>query len=398
MQWEGSVYPKGRKWWLRFKGLDGWTDKTTPFYQHVEGDHEKAKALLVHVREQVEAERRAGAEGGPITVRQWAEKWLEKRQKLGISAAEFEEEYRLRLHVYPSIGHMPLVDVRRAHVRALMEAVREKPRQSRRKDEPPERLAPRTVLHVYRTLRQLFRAAVRAELIPANPVDLERDELPKKEDKDPTWRAEAVLTCDEVEALISDARVPEDRRVLYALEFLLGVRSGEAAALRWDRYDRTTRPLGKVSLVRAYDTRKKVEKPTKTKRPRRLPVHPTLAKVLAEWRIAGFERYTGRRPTDEDLIVPSATGKHRNVGYSLKCFWGDLEELGFRRRRHYDSRRTFISLAQDNGASKETVRWLTHTPGDQIDDYTSPGWETLCEAVQCIPVRIRGRAAVARVR
>lgn len=398
MRWEGSVYPKGRKWWLRFKDLSGrWVGKPTPFYRHVEGDRAKADALLVHVREQIEAERRAGADGGPLTVRRWAETWLEKRRRLGIDAVR-EEEQRLRMHVYPSIGDLPLADVLRAHVRALMEAVREKPRKTRAKEAPPERLAPRTVLHVYRTLRQLFRAAVRADLIDANPVDLDRDELPKKEDKDPTWRTDAVCSAGEVEALISDPRIPEDRRVLYALEFLTGSRSGEAAALRWHRYERGLRPLGKMTIARSYNTRRKVEKVPKTKRPRVVPVHPTLASVLAAWWLAGFERYAGRAPTSEDLVVPSATGQHRNVGYSLKCFHGDLARLGLRRRRHYDSRRTFVSLAQDGGAPKERVRWLTHTPGDQLDDYTSPGWGSLCEAVNAIDVALPTRGAVRRIR
>jgi hypothetical protein len=106
----------------------------------------------------------------------------------------------------------------------------------------------------------------------------------------------------------------------------------------------------------------------------------------------------GRRPTDADLIVPSPTGVHRHVGWSLQKFHRDLDELGIRRRRHYDSRRTFASLAQDGGALKERVRWLTHTPGDQLDDYTSPSWESLCEAVACIPVRLRARGRVARLR
>src|SRR5229473_4851697 len=36
-----------------------------------------------------------------------------------------------------------------------------------------------------------------------------RGELPAKTDKDPTWRSAAVFTCEEVERLISDERIPE---------------------------------------------------------------------------------------------------------------------------------------------------------------------------------------------
>jgi hypothetical protein len=46
-------------------------------------------------------------------------------------------------------------------------------------------------------------------------------ELPPKEDKDPLWRAGAVFTQAEVEQLIGDERVPEDRRVPYAVLFQL---------------------------------------------------------------------------------------------------------------------------------------------------------------------------------
>ncbi len=399
MQWEGSVYPKGRKWWIRFKDLSGrWLGRPTPFYVHVEGDREKAAALLVHVREQLEAQRRAaGPGGGPLTVRVWGERWLEKRRAAGIDAVR-HEEFRLRLHVYPMIGETPLIEVRRSHVRALMAAVQEKARVPRRKGEEPERLAPRTVLHVYRTLRQVFRAAVRAELLEANPVDLDKDELPKKQDKDASWRADAVFTAAEVEQLISDLRIPEDRRVLYAIEFLTGTRSGEAAALRWERWDRALKPLGRLKITRSYNSRARAEKVTKTKRPRLVPVHPALAQLLAAWKLAGWQRFMGRPPKDEDLIAPSPTGAHRHVGWSLQKFHKDLMELGLRKRRHYDSRRTFRSISGDAGASKEMVRWITHTPGDQIDDYHSPAWSALCDAVLCIPVKVHTRGAVARLR
>ncbi len=51
---------------------------------------------------------------------------------------------------------------------------------------------------------------------------------------------------DEVETIISDARFPTDRQMVYALELLAGVRSGEAAALHWQHYDPTVTPLGKI--------------------------------------------------------------------------------------------------------------------------------------------------------
>ena len=45
----------------------------------------------------------------------------------------------------------------------------------------------------------MFKRAVKEELIVANPVQMERGTLPKKVDKDPTWRSEAIFTREEAE-------------------------------------------------------------------------------------------------------------------------------------------------------------------------------------------------------
>jgi hypothetical protein len=80
-----------------------------------------------------------------------------------------------------------------------------------------------------------------------------------------------------VEAIISHPRMWFDRRIVYALELLAGVRTGEAAALRWRHYDPTKQPLGELLVAFAYSTVKGREKTTKTDSSKHIPVHPTLA-------------------------------------------------------------------------------------------------------------------------
>jgi hypothetical protein len=129
-----------------------------------------------------------------------------------------------------------------------------------------------------------------------------------------------------------------------------------------------------------------------------VPVHPALARILAAWKLGGWARYAGRAPRLDDLVLPSAHDfqgrprelhRHRNVGWSLNRFREDLSVLGIPRRRHYDSRRTFISLAVGDGATKDLLRWVTHAPGDVFDDYTSPPWPDLCREVAKLRVRVR---------
>jgi hypothetical protein len=155
------------------------------------------------------------------------------------------------------------------------------------------------------------------------------------------------------------------------------------------RYQTERRSLfGRLSVATAYSTRLRREKATKTERPGEIPVHSTLAVVLGEWRLRGWARFFGRRPGLDDLIAAAREGGMRDVGWALRRFHRDLDELGLRRRRHYDSRRTFISLALAGGARKDLLRWITHAPSDVFDGYTSPPWSSLCEQVACLRVAL----------
>jgi hypothetical protein len=73
---------------------------------------------------------------------------------------------------------------------------------------------------------------------------------------------------------------------------------------RFRDYDPEAVPLGKLVIDTSYLSKSKAIKAMKTDNPR---VHPTLAKILAEWKLEGFERYMGRKPTADDLIVPTAS-------------------------------------------------------------------------------------------
>jgi len=242
----------------------------------------------------------------------------------------------------------------------------------------------------------MFEDAVAEELIESNPCTLKRGELPRKTDKDPTWRAQAVFTREEVERLLSDEGIPEQRRTLYALLFLAGLRIGEAAALRWRAYDPSVEPLGKLLVAISFDRKQKREKSVKTERPRTVPVHPTLAKVLKQWKVGAWERLMGRAPKADDLLVPSVEGQHLRDTVVLRRFHDDCRALGLRLRRVHDARRTFISLAQADGARRDILRWITHGPeGDVVSDYTTLPFETLCEEVRKLRIGLLGGELVA---
>lgn len=364
-----SLYVKGKKLYARFKDESGkWSCEATPFRP---GQEIEARRYLKRLETRIVATRETTdavdlEPGTPITVAQYAKKWLRDREPLR-HASHKDEVCRIEKHMLPRLGHMELSDVRPRHIREFVLDLRQGD------------LAPRTIYHVYQSTALLFRTAVVEELIDASPCVLARGVLPKKVDKDPAWRAEAIYTREEVERLISDSRIPEDRRVLYTLKGVAGLRHGEAAGLRWRQYDEKAEPLGALNLAK-----------TKTGVPRRVPVHPTLARVLAEWKLIGWERTYGRIPTPDDFITPTRNMTERSAQETPKQLHEDLALLGLRRRRGHDLRRTFITLAQVDGARRDLLETVTHGPrGDIVSIYTTFPWPALCAEVAKLNLALR---------
>ncbi len=230
-------------------------------------------------------------------------------------------------------------------------------------------------------------------MIDSNPYVLKRDDLPKKVGKKGSGVASnghlRAAPAEEIEKLISDQRIPEDRRIIYAVLALGGLRFGEAAALRWSSYDATLEPLGKLIVSSSYSVKKKAVKAVKTERPREVPVHPTLAKLLAQWKLAGWQELAGKAAQPDDLIIPSRLGDHRNVNHALKRFHEDCARIEIRPRRLHDLRRSFITLARTDGARKDVLEVVTHgSRGDIVDVYSSLPWALLCEEVAKLKIKV----------
>ncbi len=91
----------------------------------------------------------------------------------------------------------------------------------------------------------------------------------------------------------------------------------------------------------------------------------------------------------EALIIPSPNGGHRTTDQTLPMFHQDSDRVGLRRRRQYDSRRTFISLSQADRARKDILRWVTHgATGDIVDLYTTLPWAALCAEVEKLRIEL----------
>ena len=348
--------------------------------------------MLRQVEAQVEAERaeidfasgKRNTKSRALTVTAFCENWIAKREHV---RSVRDEATRLRRHALPIIGKVRLREVHSRHIREVVEHLR------------GSGLAPRTQLHVYSSLKTMFNRAVRDGVIAANPCNLDKSELPKKRDKDLGWRVQAVFTRAEVVRLLTDRRIPWVRRVFYALVFLTGGRFGEVAALQWsDLIDRE--PLEMLHVYKSWDTKAQEVTDTKTEEPREVPVHPTLAAILNEWRREGFEITFGRPPSATDLIVPSpkTKGKGRRIGGPTthwrsdtmrKRIYGDCDLFGWRRRSTHDGRATFITLAEDDGCGS-LIHRVTHAPPRTVRQGYVRGapWRALCAEMMKLQIEL----------
>ncbi len=402
------MFKRGGKLYAQILGANGkWQQVATGFSVGQEAEAEK---WIADTRKQI-ARVKVGAPP-VLTVEAFFDEWLPTRRLHGLDWKN--DEGRFRIWLKPLIGGMPLADVEPKHLVTAFAKIRTTT--SKATNQPP---SPRQVYNIYSVCSALFRDAQLQGKTKNDPCKLTQRELGAKVDLDPEWREDEVFTRAEAVVLISDARIPPDRRIVYGSGILAGMRPGECSALRWRHYDPVEAPLGVLHVSLAYSSSNDVVRGTKTKAVRHVPVHPTFAAMLLEWREVGWPAMMGRPPTPDDLIVPlppvaagrrkSRTGDaHRSKDYNGKR-WRETDwpMLGWRYRGPYATKSTFISLALADGARQEVIEQrVTHTSANKRSAFSgyvrgSPQWlETCGEVAKLVlhlsAVPVQGRQATVR--
>ncbi|MEM9067127.1 MAG: hypothetical protein AAGE52_01435 [Myxococcota bacterium] len=316
---------------------------------------------------------RPRSSSGVPTVREYWEQWAPRRKRERRSGET--DVGNIRRHVLPELGDMRLDEIRPKHVADLVAKLK-------------ATMKPKYVRNVHGSLSAMLADARFHEVIIDNPAKgLPRGILPR-----PARRGERPFHRGEAITLITDARIPEDRRVLAALCCLAGVRPGEACGRRW-RDILEGDPLPRLHVTTQYQ-----DAPLKGARDdytaeRLVPVHPTLAQILSDWWAEGWGATYGRAPKPADFICPD----HRDLRMARtknqysKALTRDQKRLGLDASVGLHSgRRFFITQCRQGGAQKDVVDRITHDPkGDILDLYTYWDWETLSRAVLCLRLDLR---------
>lgn len=319
--------------------------------------------------------------GAPVLVLQHMRAWVKAQT---YSSAD-DDVGDVERYIAPSpIADVPVSLIRPYHILDFIEWMKQRPSMR------GGTLSSRTIRNVYSIVRRALDEAVIREVLASNPCAVLRNKLPHIVDKVPGAREAWKLTRNEIERLISDERIPLARRLVYALLFLTGCRPGEFSALRFRDWDRTMKPLGRITITRSINYKTRKVKATKTNAHKQVPVHPTLARLLAEWRLGGWAKTFGRPPSDDDLIVPTAEMLPRKADKITRMLKRDCRVLGIPEHFAYAARHSFISLAQDDGADGQVLRWVTHAPPrTSFDGYTKIAWTRLCEELVKLKIELR---------
>jgi integrase len=311
-----------------------WSEGGRQFWRTVEGGLREARAARGDaVARLARGERVARTK---LTFGEYAAGWISQLE--GQCRPKTMRTYRdhLQHHVLPKLGRRKLASLDVEDVADLLADLRRKG------------LAPRTQRGVLVVLGRVLGTAARRGAIAANPVaQLEHNERPR------VTRSEfPSLDRESVGRLI--ASTPERYRALVAVSVLLGLRQGEALGVRWCDVDTAAGVLRiRYQLSRSGEL---VEPKTNAAR-RELPMPPSLARMLAEHRLAS--PYS----SETDFVFASSAGTPlavRNIarrGLDVATRRAGLPHL-----RWHDLRHAAASAMIEAGASPSYVaRVLGHS-------------------------------------
>ena len=209
----------------------------------------------------------------------------------------------------------------------------------------------------YGICKTMFRDARIDEVVDVDPCVLPKHTLSRQ-----PRRARKPYGATAALALMSEP-VRLDRQAWNALAFYTGMREGEVCGRRWRDWDPQCFPLRALTCATQYQNQPLKTEKHGGERPRVIPVHPELDRILREWWETGFELIFCRRPALDDFIVPhEKIGCHtKSSGY--KAWRKSCAEASVGNLSLHSTRNTFITWARRGGARKEVLERVTNGTG-----------------------------------
>lgn len=288
------------------------------------------------------------------TFREYADKWLKYREKIGNYAKRTIEKDKNCINALCyHLGDLELTDI-------TSEAIREAYLAYKDGESPSGKPLSGTYLRACHTkLNQIMEAALEDELINKNPCI--KMEAPKidTEEKEALTKERVVEFLDEL-----DARGVDSHTVAMKLIILTGLRRSEICALRWKNYDGDS-----LIVTNGAEEDGSLKGPKTAKSARKIPCPPELRETLNTW----FKKQTralaklGVDHDDDTRIVTTVYGgdmKPRNLN---KWWERNRDSFGFPGVKPHELRHTYITLLVHSGVDIKTAQTLSgHSKTDTL--------------------------------
>jgi len=312
------------------------------------------------------------AKGQALTVGQWAALWFENYAKPSIreSTAEYYRNY-IEKHIIPRIGKIKLRKLTTLDIQKFYNTTRKSGRVQRYEGMKDLGLSNKTIRGLHAMLRQCLEQAVTERLIPYNPAT--NCKLPPKEKKE--------MQIIPPEKLGAYLRAAEEHGVLpmFYLELTTGLRRGELLALLWTDLNLKEKCLTVSKSVSRGKGELRVTEPKTKNSVRTVYIDDEAIRLLVKDRKNHpFSPYLFPSPVTGGMYGPDCVAR---IHKKLLVKAGIEEHVRF-----HDLRRTFATLALQNGVDPKTVSgMLGHYSAEfTLDVYANVTKEMKKEAAEKI--------------
>ena len=299
------------------------------------------------------------AKGQDFTVGQWAVLWFENYAKPSIreSTAEYYRNY-IEKHIVPRIGKIKLRKLTTLDIQKFYNKSRESGRVQRYEGMKDLGLSNKTIRGLHAMLRQCLEQAVTERLIPYNPAA--NCKLPPKEKKE--------MQIIPPEKLGDYLRAAEEYGLLpmFYLELTTGLRRGELLALLWTDLNIKEKCLTVSKSVSRGKGELRVTEPKTKNSVRTVYIDDEAIRLLVENR--------KNHPFSPYLFPSTVTGGMYGPDCVARIHKKLLKRAGIEEHvRFHDLRRTFATMALQNGVDPKTVSgMLGHYSAEfTLDVYTN---------------------------
>ncbi|MHC2371296.1 integrase [Bradyrhizobium diazoefficiens] len=267
-------------------------------------------------------------EPSKITLSQFLDRWLGHIKSQVTPKSHERYSGLVNQNIVPALGSQLLIKLRPVHISDAYAAALK----NGRKDGRSGGLAPRTVGHMHRVLKQALSQAVKWELLARNPADAV--DPPKVE-----WKPVATYDLSETAQIIEAIRgKPIFMPALLAV--MCGLRRGEICALRWRNVDLDGAQISIVESVEQTKAGLRFKSP-KSGKGRKVALPQTVVDELRTHRARLAEDLLklGKRMSDDDFVVSHPDGSmippvHVSQQWGFAIAKTGLAKLRFHDLRH----------------------------------------------------------------